>query len=58
MFAAHRNIFKASYVIYPEGGGIKRFPGYVENGVGHILLQSLINYWCPFIKLPQHINTF
>ena len=30
--------FTASYVMYPEGGGIKRFRGYVENGFLHILL--------------------
>ena len=35
----YRNILTASYVIYPEGGGNKRFPGYVKNGVRHILLQ-------------------
>ena len=40
----YRNILMASYVIYLEGGGIKRFPGYVENVVRHILLQFLINY--------------
>ena len=39
-------------MIYPEDGGIKRFPGYVENGVRHILLQFLMKYWCIFIKLP------
>ena len=28
--AVYRNILTARYVIYPEGGGIKRFPGYVK----------------------------
>ena len=36
--AAYRNTFTASYVIYPEGGGIKRFRGYVKNGFRDILV--------------------
>ena len=32
------NTFTASYVKYPEGGGFKRFRGYVENGFLYILL--------------------
>ena len=39
----YRNTVMGSHVIYPEGGGIKRFRGYVENGFLHILLQFLIN---------------
>ena len=40
----YRNILTASYVIYPEGGGIKRFLGYVKNGVRHIFVTVFINY--------------
>ena len=54
----YRNTLTASYVIYPEGGGIKRFRGYVKNGFRDILLQFLINNECPFISLPHHMNTF
>jgi len=36
--AVYRNTFPASYVIYPEGGDIQRFPGYDKNGFLHILL--------------------
>ena len=32
-----------TYVSYPEGGGIKRFRGYVKNGFRDILVQFLIN---------------
>jgi len=56
--AVYRNTLSASYVIYPEGGGIKRFRGYVKNGFRDILVQFLINNKCPFISLPQHMNTF
>ena len=41
--AVYRKMVTASYVFYPEGGGVKRLPGYVENGVRHILLQLLKN---------------
>ena len=43
-YAIYRNTFTAGFVIYAEGGGIKCFSGYVENGVNHILLQFLMNY--------------
>ena len=43
-YAVYRNIFTASFVIYPVGGGIKRFHLYVENGVSHILLQFKKSY--------------
>ena len=33
MHAVYRNTFTASYVIYPEGGGIKRFRGYVAKWI-------------------------
>ena len=41
--AVYRNILTVSYVIYPEGGGNERFPGYVENGFHNILIQFVIN---------------
>ena len=56
--AVYRKMVTASYVFYPEGGGVKRYPGYVENGVRHILLQLLINNLCPFMKLPEYMNAF
>ena len=52
----YRNTLTASYVTNPEGGGIKRFRGYVKNGFRDILVQFLNNNECPFISLPQHMN--
>jgi len=36
--AVYRNTITASYAIYPEGGGIKRWRGYVKNGFRVILV--------------------
>ena len=45
--------------IWDRHSGIKRFPGYVKNGVHHILLpfKNKLLMSIIFISRPQHMNT-